>query len=220
DSYQISGLTGKVGANGTAMSGGTKRTVTVVSQDDIDKAKTGLKDNNDAAGKRDLIKSFGDDYIAIEDSFTIDVQDPKSDPDIDKETTTTSATLTATTVYSGYGVNKSQVSKFLDAQAKDSIKNQADQKIYKNGLSGVSFEDFVGDSGKRSANIRATAQTGPNISEDDVKNAAKGQKYGEVKRLIGSINGVRDVDVKFSFFWVSTVPNDTSRIKVEFQLND
>ena len=37
---------------------------------------------------------------------------------------------------------------------------------------------------------------------------------------IESIEGVEDVDVKFSPFWVRSVPNDIKKINVEFKLKD
>ncbi|HRQ98324.1 MAG TPA: hypothetical protein PK265_03315, partial [Candidatus Saccharibacteria bacterium] len=61
---------------------------------------------------------------------------------------------------------------------------------------------------------------GPNIDQDSVKKEVQGKKYGEVQSLLEAIDGVSDVDVKFSYFWVTTVPNDISKIDVEFKLQD
>ena len=67
--------------------------------------------------------------------------------------------------------------------------------------------------------VTANGAVGPEIREDDVKNQAKGQSYGDVQSAIEAIQGVDDVDVKFSPFWVKSVPNDVNKISVEFRLN-
>ena len=59
-----------------------------------------------------------------------------------------------------------------------------------------------------------------NIKEANVKDQAKGKSYGEVQSAIESIEGVEDVDVKFSPFWVKSVPKDINKINVEFKIKD
>ncbi|MCY1554205.1 hypothetical protein D9M68_907610 [compost metagenome] len=68
--------------------------------------------------------------------------------------------------------------------------------------------------------VTATGKIGPNIKDSDVKEQAKGKRYGEVQSQIESIQGVRDVDVKFWPFWVTVVPNDVNKVNVEFKLNE
>ena len=218
--YQISGMTGNVGASGTAMSGGSKRNVRVVSQEDISRARAELGASNEAEGRRELISNFGDDYIVIEASIDINVRDPRSEPGINREVTGSTARLIVETVYSGFGVSRSQLGRFLDAQAESEIGDDSDQRVYDNGLGSVSFDNFVDNDGIRSVTVRAPARVGPDIDEDHVKETARGRRQGDVVRLLGSTNGVRDVDVRFSFFWISTVPNDVDRIRVEFELDD
>jgi hypothetical protein len=68
--------------------------------------------------------------------------------------------------------------------------------------------------------MAATARFGPKINDDNVKSQAKGKRYGDVQSDLEQISGVENVDVKFSPFWVRTVPNDEKRISIEFKLND
>jgi hypothetical protein len=42
-----------------------------------------------------------------------------------------------------------------------------------------------------------------------------GRKKGEVQSLLKSINGVSLVTVDTSFFWVTSVPNDTNKVTVD-----
>ena len=53
-----------------------------------------------------------------------------------------------------------------------------------------------------------------------MKDQVKGKNYGDIQSSLESIDGVNDVDTKFWPFWVSTVPDDTDRITIEFDLQD
>jgi len=68
--------------------------------------------------------------------------------------------------------------------------------------------------------VTANGQIGPKIDENAIKEQVKGKIYGEVQSALQTIEGVKDVDVKFSYFWVRTVPNNTSKIDIEFKLEN
>ncbi|HUC96143.1 MAG TPA: hypothetical protein VMR16_00560, partial [Candidatus Saccharimonadales bacterium] len=61
---------------------------------------------------------------------------------------------------------------------------------------------------------------GPNIDKVAIENEVKGKNFGDAQSLISSINNVSNVDIKFSYFWVTTIPNDTNKIDVEFQISN
>ena len=65
-------------------------------------------------------------------------------------------------------------------------------------------------------NISATGKIGPSIDEAYVLKVVKGKHFGDIQSTLGQVSGVEDVDVKFSYFWVATVPNDKSKITIEF----
>jgi hypothetical protein len=54
----------------------------------------------------------------------------------------------------------------------------------------------------------------PIIDEDNVKEALKGKKENQIKQYLLTFPGIKDVDVKFSPFWVSSAPGKTSKIKL------
>ena len=70
------------------------------------------------------------------------------------------------------------------------------------------------------ATLNATGNVGPKINEDQIKEQVKGKKYGEVQQSLEAQDGIKEVDVQFSFFWVRTVPNNTDKITVEFKVAD
>jgi hypothetical protein len=156
----------------------------------------------------------------LDQTFTTDKGDPKVTPGVGQEVASGTATLTTTVTYSLAAVEKADVTKFLDDYFKDQIKGLSDRRIYDNGADKVSFTDIVAATKGYTANLVATAKIGPKIEDQAVKDQAKGKRYGEIQSSIEAIQGVDNVDIKFWPFWVSTAPNDTKKIKVEFNLNE
>ncbi|HTJ73553.1 MAG TPA: hypothetical protein VL481_03115 [Verrucomicrobiae bacterium] len=209
-----------IDAEGSDMSGGSSKTVTVVSSDDVQKATDQLNQQSSDDMKKQLTAKFNDTFIILDQSFKTDKGTPQVAPGVDQEVPSGKATLTATLTYSLAGVAKADVSSFLDAYFKDQIKGLNDRRIYDNGADKVTFTDTTAVSKGFTANLIATAKIGPKIEDQAVKDLAKGKRYGEIQSSIESIQGVDNVDIKFWPFWVSSAPNDTKKIKVEFNLNE
>ncbi len=200
-------------------SGGVTKTETVVTADDIDKAKKQITDDGDNAGIMSSLKSqFGSDAIPLNDSFTVNYSNVSSSPDVGAEGT--SAKLSVHVTYILYGVAKSEISTYLDDYLKKDINNLQNQRIYKNGSSDASFQDVSKAKNGAKATLIATAQIGPKIDDNKVKDEVKGKRFGDIQSSLQSIQGVDNVDVKFFPFWVNTVPNNPSRITVEFKLDE
>ena len=100
------------------------------------------------------------------------------------------------------------------------ISSNDNQRIYDNGIDDVKVTGYVTSDSSSTVNITTSGQIGPDIDESTIKNEVKGLRYGEVETLLKKIQGVSDVDVKFSYFWVNTVPDDTKKITVEFNVAD
>ena len=66
--------------------------------------------------------------------------------------------------------------------------------------------------------IVATGQVGLKINESDIKDQIEGKLSGEVIDSLKKIDGVSDVNVNLSPFWVQTVPSDPNKITVKFKL--
>ena len=54
----------------------------------------------------------------------------------------------------------------------------------------------------------------PIIDTESLKREVVGMKSGEIKGLLNNRPGIRQVDVKFSPFWVSNTPKKTDKITV------
>jgi len=132
-----------------------------------------------------------------------------------------SVLLKSTITASMLAADKSDIKSFIDAKIReDDIGDKKSQKIYDSGVDKAEFSQFTDRGGVQSLVVAANGKIGPEINEAKVKEQAKGRTYGDVQSSIESIEGVEDVDVKFSPFWVRSVPNDIKKINVEFKLKD
>ena len=94
------------------------------------------------------------------------------------------------------------------------------QRVYSNGVEEAGISNFQREEDTLTASITATGQIGPKVDEAALKERVKGQIFGEVQASLEAIEGIQEVDVQFSYFWVRTVPNDTNKIDIEFKLEN
>lgn len=202
------------------MSGGTKRQIKVVSNDDVQKAVDQLAQSSSDDIKKQLTKRFDDTFIVLDQSFKVDRSAPQVSPAVDQEVPAgTKPKLTVSVTYSLSGVTKADVAKYLDDYFKKQLEGVEDQRVFDNGSKRATFTNLAASGAGFTANLVATAKIGPKIDDAAIKNQAKGKRYGDIQSSIEAIQGIDDVDVKFWPFWVSSAPNDTNRIEVEFNLN-
>lgn len=217
-SGSVSGAPSGVSASLTGpTSGGVTKTVTIVTAEDVQKAKESLAKEDTDAVRSGLKKQFENGVKVIDESFGVDYKSVTSSPAIGEEAD--SATLETTITYSLYGVSKSEIDTFLDEYLKNELESKDNQRVYDNGASKVTFQEASGTKDGAKATLIATAQVGPEIKDEDVKNQVKGKRYGEIQESLESIQGVENVDVKFFPFWVGSVPDDTKKITVEFNID-
>lgn len=207
-----------VDANGTPMTGGTTRMAIIVTALDVQKASQALVDLPSEDIKQQLIKQFTNGEKVINDSFTIDRVAAVSVPAVGAEATNGKAKLTSSTTFSITAIAKSELQAFL----KNSLNKQIgkDQRIYNDGIDKVGLSGYLKNDQGAFVNIAAVGQIGPNINKDTVKQQVKGKHYGDVQALLEGVKGVSSVDIKFSYFWVTTVPDDINKIEVKFVLTD
>jgi hypothetical protein len=205
----------------TDITGGSQQQVSVVSADDIQKATTQLDQQSTDAIKQQLTSQFNSaTYDVIGQTFTVDNGSPQSTPAVNQQVASgAQAKLTSMVTYSLSAVAKSDAKSFLDDYFNQQLTNQSQQRVYDDGVGGVTFTNVAANGSNFVVNLVATAKVGPKIDDSAVKNIAKGKRYGDIQSAIEAIQGVDNVDIKFWPFWVSVAPNDTSKISVEFNLN-
>lgn len=203
----------------SATSGGTDKTATVVTAGDIEAAKSKLGEQKVDGLKEKLASSFGGSAKVIVESYAESRSNPNPSVAVDGEATG-AVTLKTTITASMSAIDKSELKNFVEAKLKDEISGKKSQRIYDDGVDKVTFSQFAVTRSGQTVRLTVNGKVGPEIKESNVKDQAKGRSYGEVQSAIEAIDGVEDVDVKFSPFWVKSVPNDVNKINVEFKLKD
>jgi hypothetical protein len=206
-------------AAGTAMSGGSSREVTVVSADDVAKAKVKLDAQKDASLQSAVKALFPSSSIVINESYQEARSNPTPSVAVDHEASGT-VQLKTTVTASMQGIDRSDMKQFLEDTLKKEIGNKKNQKIYNDGSNEVKFAQYSERNNAVQVRLTANAKIGPEIDEHKVKEQVKGRNYGDVQSSLESIEGVQDVDTKFSPFWVRTVPNNDKHISIEFKLDN
>lgn len=198
-------------------SGGVTKIVTIVTAEDVQKAKASLADEAPDSTKNDLKTKFSNDVTVIPESFNVGYKNVQVSPGVGQQAD--SSTLTVTVSYTMLGVEKAEMGTFLDAYMAKELKGTTDQRVYANGSEGVVLQEATLSKNDVKATLIATAQVGPKIDDNQVKESSRGKRYGEIQQDLQSIRGIDSVDVQFFPFWVNTVPNDLSRISVKFKLD-
>jgi hypothetical protein len=215
--YTVSGYP-NVTVTASAMTGGTSKTAIIVTAADVQKAEAALVAQSTDDIKKQLISEFTNGETVITDSFTVNRAAAVSVPDVGAEATNGSAKLTSSTTFSITAIAKSEIEAFLKSEITKQMDTTKSQRIYDDGYSTVSLSGYQSGPQGATVNVATTGQFGPDINKEAIKNEVKGKNYGDVQSLIENINGVSNVDIKFSYFWVTTVPNDTNKIDVEFNI--
>ena len=216
--YSVTGYS-SLNSNGSAMSGGDKQTVTVVSQADVDKAKTQLASQDNNAAKDQLKKQFNGDYIVVDESFTVDQASPSVSPNVDEQAK--QAKLTVETTYTLLGLARKDVNEMLNLALKSALDTKPNQSIFSNGSNSIAFGNFQKfENGTFSARLSTTGYIGSKIDTDALAKQVAGKRYGEIQALVNQIPNVESVDIKFSPFWVNSAPGDSKKVDLKFSIKN
>ncbi|HVV26317.1 MAG TPA: hypothetical protein VHC21_04820 [Candidatus Saccharimonadales bacterium] len=210
-SFSVAGRS-DVSASGSA-SGGTDNIVQVVNQNDINSAKSKISASNDNAEKQRLQNDLkGENYYAITATFSAGT--PNVTQSAQVGAVANSVTVTETITYTMFGVKQNDLKTVID----NNIKNQVDtskQSILDEGLGNAVFGVSNASTTSAQLTLQATAEVGPQLDTNAIKEQAKGKKPADVKSQLQNNPDVTSVDVKLSPFWVGKVPGKTSKIHVQ-----
>ncbi|MDB5160367.1 MAG: hypothetical protein JWO99_630 [Candidatus Saccharibacteria bacterium] len=204
----------------TAISGGTSKIAKVVSSDDIDRATGQLIGQSTDAEKKSLSAKFTNGEKIIDSSFTVDRAPATSAPAVNTEAASGKATLTISTTYTISAIPSADLESYLNSSLASQLTDANNQKVYDTGIKQAGLSNYKNEGGVQTVAVTTTGQIGPKIDEATIKNQVKGKIYGEVQSALSSIDGIKNVDVKFSYFWVTKVPNNTNKIHIEFKLEN
>ncbi len=208
-----------VTASGSAMSGGTSKILTVVSQQDVDSAKQQILDRTKTLASTELKKQMSDQIkFALVDSLTNDNPTITSAPAVGDPAPDSNVVVTLSTTYTMTGVPQADLKTLLQKDLTKKI-DPATQTI-------LDSDDGLGKAvvklGNKSVNgdikfnIQTTVNAGPQLDADAIKKEIAGKKKGDSTSIIQKRPGIKDVSISYSPFWVYTTPHNLKKITVVF----
>lgn len=183
-----------VAKNDSAFSGGTKKTITVVSKKDMDKLKIDLVKDLEKKALDELSKKVEDDRTILPVIVSSSVDKEKFDRKVDDEAKTVK--LTATIHFEGmtYG--------------NDEIKDYEKSVLKSNHSQDISFDDksfkteikdpVVKNKKDIQAKLSMTAGLLPKIEQSEVINKIKDKSPSSAKEILATLPQVAKSEIKFS----------------------
>lgn len=209
-----------ISARGAAMTGGALREVTFVTQADVQKATEELADKSDDSVVRELEGKLGAKTLVIRESFAAEASSPVSTPEIGDEAKDGKAKLAVDAVYVMYGVEEAAVTKYVERAIEQKLSEDDNQRVYDVETSTIKFKDFSSQEYGGVAMLVAEAEIGPDVSDSEIKDIAKGKRFGDIQAELRRMQGIDNVEVQIFPSWVSVVPEDSNRITVKFSVED
>lgn len=209
-----------ISARGSAMTGGALREVTFVTQADVQKATEELADNSDDSVIKELEGKLGAKTFVIKESFAAEASSPVSTPEIGDEAKDGKAKLAVDATYVMYGVEEAAVTKFIEQAVTQKLSEEDNQRVYDVRTDTIQFKDFSSQEYGGVAMLVAEAEVGPDVSDSEIKDIAKGKRFGEIQAELRRMQGIDNVEVQIFPSWVSTVPDDNDRVTVKFSVED
>jgi hypothetical protein len=206
-------VAGRSDVSGTgSASGGTDDIIKVVSQSDIDGAKSQINTQDTSSIKDALAQQLRTNNL-YPVTTTFGSGTPNTSSSATAGQAADNVTVTVSVTYTMYGSQR----KYLDQLIENDIQQQIDpstQTILNDGLDKASFKLTTSTDTTADVSLQTTATVGPKLDTGSLKEQIKGKKSGYVKSLIGSQPGVTNVTVKLSPFWVSSVPTKAEKITI------
>ena len=217
-SGSLTGAPSNVSASFTgATSGGTDKTITVVSEQDAATAREKLTAQNADAVKAELKKQFANDTMVVDESFTATPGSPTVTPAVGQEAT--NAKLSVETKYSLLGLKRTDVAAIIEQDLNKQLSGIPNQQIYDKGTDSVRFTSVTRDGDNFKLAIQTTGYIGPKIDTAKLSQELAGKREGEIIAKVKTYDGIENVTVSFSPFWVSKAPA-ADKVIIKFQINN
>lgn len=181
--FSLSGFSSLYKATGST-SGGTSKTITVLSAEDIVAAKTKAQQEAESA-KDELSKKAGSESKLFNATIQSDLIDFKTSVEQDKEAEKVS--VNAKVRFSGFAAKNSDVNALFDKQIESDL--QSSKEIYQNGASDGQYsvlKQLAAD--KVQLNVKSNAFYGDPIDKKAVAKAVAGKPEKEVSDIVKGLS--------------------------------
>lgn len=209
-------------ATSTAMTGGTSKTIKIVSEEDLKDAEAELPSADNEA-RDDLARECSGSCVLIGSSFKIAKDELSSSPQLNAEVgDNITPKVVRKVTYSVLTIDRADIDIFIRAVETAKMGDNT-QDIYSTGLVAegeegadkVFFDNYKEEGGKITAKLKSSVKTGPRVTNEMIVEKSYGEKVGKVKSILTSINGVSGVDIDTSYFWVTSIPSDPNKVEIK-----
>jgi|AntRauTorckE6833_2_1112554.scaffolds.fasta_scaffold00271_9 hypothetical protein len=201
-------------ASGSGMSGGTDEIVNIVSSRDITTARQAIEQDVSTGAQEELAELHDiDGLIALDDTFDSGDPDVSASPEEGQEAD--EVTVTSSTRFVMSGVSREDLQQLVEASISEEI-NLDRQAIIDHGLNEASVRVIEDIDGGVRVRLRTIVAVGPDIDVEEVKQSIAGMKRSEAQTELLSREGIRDVQIDYSPFWVFSTPDNPEKIHVTF----
>ena len=197
------------------MTGGTDEVKTVVQQSDILKASSEITAANEEENRLKLYDTIDDKYYVLDASFEQSTSDAVATPGVDQEVGEgVKPVLKATTTATVYVIDKIKLEEYINSKAE----LEDNQKVY--DIKDIYIEKISQIASGATGKLKAQYYVGPKITESEIVEKIKGRGLGDAQRELRDVYGVSEVKMNPSYPWVLTVPGDSNKISVHFEVKD
>ena len=205
----------EISAVGGAMGGGQDKITKIVSNDDCEKAKNDvLAGLNGDEYKKQLQADFEKEgIIASTDTFSSKTVSISCSPAVGS--VANEVTATAKMQYTMSGVDSKALGELVTKLAVEQA--GPGQNVVDTGLSKASLTiKQTKPNGDIVFTVKTTAQVGLKQDQQAIAESVKGKNARQTADTIKALNGVKDVKVNYSPFWVGKTPKNTKKVKIVF----
>ncbi len=203
-----------VAKNDNPFSGGTKKEITVVSEDDVAKLLADLPKKLADKAKADLTGKLSQDKALLPNFVSENVDKQDFDKNVGDQAS--KVTLTGTVTYQGVSYNKNDI---VDLAL--NLFNSKDITINKDNLN-VNFKDIKAKDKEVNANLNIQALLLPKVDDGTLTRQIAGQSVAKAQNVLSDLSNVSSVNISIfpSLPLVSkNLPKNSKNIKIVIKLN-
>jgi len=204
--------------NSNAFSGGTKKSVTVVAQKDIDSTLTQLTNNLKDKAKSDILGKVGQDQEVLPEFISTTITKKSSDKNIGDEAN--SFNQTATISFAGFAYKKSDIENL--AKSAFAGKLPAGENFTTEGFT-FSIADMTNKNNATTAHLNLKASLAPNVNTKDLAKEIAGKSFSDARSILSKIPQFSDATFMLSpnlFFLPKGLPNFSGNINIIVSNNE
>ncbi len=212
--FTVSGEDSSVAAkNDNAFSGGTKKTVQVVSKDDIQKLLDDLPKQLEDKAKNDIRSKVTGDNVILSNFVEETVDSDKQSFDKKAGDQANQVTLKATVNFETLTYNKADMLKLAV-----SLFNAGENQIKSENLSVDAKNITIDKNGDVSADLTVKAGLLPRVDQDQLTKQIAGVSVQKAKNILANIPQVESAEVSLSpnlFFFSQNLPGNPKNITIQ-----